>query len=268
MWSFEYFLSANPELGNKVPGVRYMELRSSYVSILDDPDSESPFVTQVPPTFPSLVSLRLLGSISMIQATRFSLPALRSLTVYSTAFDGTEDYHSISALLRAHGCNLVELELNVPFPHLPNIYTTCPKLRRLQIPATALVEAVLPDIDHPAITTLGIFGMQKLVHEEKHRTFTSHLLELLEKHFSGVKEVQDVSLKSHDLRQRSVTLWTAQDALDHRSFWSRLTALLGARGVKLTDWSGCPIAGFESRKDSMIMASEADVISEGLTCCH
>ncbi|KIO21367.1 hypothetical protein M407DRAFT_10438 [Tulasnella calospora MUT 4182] len=268
MWSFEHFLSANPELGNEVPSVRYMELRPSYISMIDDPDSESPYVKQIPPTFPSLVSLRLLGSLSMIQATRFSLPALRSLTVYSTAFDRTGDYHSISAVLQAHGGNLVELELDVPLSCLPNLSVTCPKLRRLQIPATAFVGAELPNIDHQTVTTLGIFGMQKLVYEQKHRTFTPRLLEALEKHFSGVKEVQDVSLKSHDLRQRSVALWTAQDALDHRSFWSSLTAFLKARDVKLTDWSGYPIAGFESRRDSMIMASEADEISEGLMCCH
>ncbi|KAG8912956.1 hypothetical protein FRC00_003389 [Tulasnella sp. 408] len=268
MWSFENFLSVNTELGNKVPGIRSMELRPSYISMIDDPDSESPYVKQVQPTFPSLVSLRLLGSLSMVQATRFNLPALRSLTVYSTAFDRTADYHCISALLQAHGSDLVELELDVPLSCVPDLYKTCPKLKRLQLPATAFVEAELPCVYHPTITTLGIFGMQKLVYEQKHRTFTPRLLEALENHFSGLKEVQDVSLKSHDLRRRSVALWTAQDALDHRSFWSNLADLLGTKGVKLTDWSGYPIAGFESRKDIMIMLSEADVISEGLMCCH
>ncbi|KAG8893975.1 hypothetical protein FRC01_013240, partial [Tulasnella sp. 417] len=188
MWSFEHFLSANPELNNEVPSLRSMELRPSYISMIDDPDSESPYVKQVQPTFPSLVSLRLLGSLSMIQATRFSLPALRSLTIYSTAFDRTGDYNSISAVLEAHGGNLVELELDVPLSCLPNLYTTCPKLKRLQIPATAFVEAELPNIDHPTVTTLGIFGMQKLVYEQKHQAFTLGLLKALEKQFGGVKE--------------------------------------------------------------------------------
>ncbi|KAG8911916.1 hypothetical protein FRC00_005588, partial [Tulasnella sp. 408] len=80
MWSFEHFLSANTELGNEVPGIRSMELRPSYIFMIDDPDSESPSVKQVQPTLPSLVSLRLLGSLSMVQAARFNLPALRSLT--------------------------------------------------------------------------------------------------------------------------------------------------------------------------------------------
>lgn len=236
--------------------------------MFDNSDLESPYLQTVQPTFPSLTSLRLLGSLSMIQATRFNLPALRSLTVYSTAFDRTGDYHSISTVLQAHGGNLVELELDVPLPCLPDLSTTCPKLQRLQIPATVFLDNEPPGISHPNITTLGIFGMQKLVYEQKHRTFIPRLWEALEKHFPGVKEVQDVSLKSHDLRQRSVTLWTAQDALDHRTFWSKLAVLLGAKGVTLTDWSGCPIDGFESRRDSMAMSSEADVISEGLLCCH
>ncbi|KAG8955920.1 hypothetical protein FRC04_006367 [Tulasnella sp. 424] len=267
-WSFEHFLSAHPTLNNQLSSIRCMELRPSYISMFDNSDLESPYLQTVQPTFPSLTSLRLLGSLSMIQATRFNLPALRSLTVYSTAFDRTGDYHSISTVLQAHGGNLVELELDVPLPCLPDLSTTCPKLQRLQIPATVFLDNEPPGISHPNITTLGIFGMQKLVYEQKHRTFIPRLWEALEKHFPGVKEVQDVSLKSHDLRQRSVTLWTAQDALDHRTFWSKLAVLLGAKGVILTDWSGCPIDGFESRRDSMAMSSEADVISEGLLCCH
>ncbi|KAG9018093.1 hypothetical protein FRB90_012331 [Tulasnella sp. 427] len=178
-WSFEYFLAAHPALQNELPGIRYMELRPSYISLFESPEAEGSELRKIRPTFPSLTSLRLLGSLCVIQAARFNLPYIRSLALYSTTFDRVEDYYHIPTVLQAHGSNLVELELDLPLESLPNLQNACPKLQRLQVPATVLLDAQLPSISHSGVHTLGLFGMQKLVYEQKHHVFTSSLTEAL-----------------------------------------------------------------------------------------
>ncbi|KAG8908024.1 hypothetical protein FRB99_000842 [Tulasnella sp. 403] len=267
---FQHFFAKNPELNDSLPSVRTLELRPSYIDLLEDLPEDSAILRHIP-HFPALTCLRVLGSRAFAQAAKFVMPSLRSVMIYSPAFDRDDEDHTISCLLAEHGPKLEELEFDLAL-HRPRLESidledSCPNLRRLHLPASVFTGTHTLKFGHSNLHTLGIRGMHRLVYDQTNADFQSKLLDFVER-FPGLKAVQDLSTKSHEFRERSVSLWNAQDALSYRAFWSGLLGSLEKKGVQLLDWSGEPVKGFEERKFMSIMPCEADKVSEGLICCH
>lgn len=281
IWNFQHFLSAHPNLNDTLPSIKSLELRPFFVFCTEPPETKDSILQHVP-HFPALVSLRLFGSSACLQAKHFRMPQLKSLCVSFTPFDslyngGNSDVLLLD-LLRTHGENLEELELDVsfhqPLSRMVDLMDMCPNLRRLHLPATILVCGKrLPPIRHTGVTTVGLTDMHKLVPTGRHGRFAKQLQSFLDEDGLGgaVEVVQDLSIKSHQQRQRCVDtkFRTAQDAIDYRLFWLGLVDSLERAGVALVDWKGSNVAGFDHNHRSMdVPCSEAEEVSKGLLCCH
>lgn len=192
-----------------------------------------------PVLLPSLQLLEVRGNLAIQQACTFIAPSLRAITY--NYIDGNDN---LEPLLSRLGGELEELEI-VGSPAFSEGYLerTCPKLRTLVI--DNLHQFALPnsDVIHSAVTTICVAELY--LGSEVTRAGMAARIQRLQWAFPTARTIRATSWREQAVRQRAVSSSLFPDRR-YCAFWMCLAEVAESVGLRLLDWKGSPIAGFQT----------------------
>ncbi len=199
--------------------------------------------------FPSLTYLELSGFRCFLQATMFTMPALKSLTfdpsaIWVFSFNNTDSRLSgVIKFFEVHGAKLEELNITSSLYQELELERLCPNLITLNVAALSgfgnNIYLNCTGVRHSNVQRVGFGGLDMGEWVEREDPF--NFFESLLRAFPNVQAIQDLSWNPGTVKSGAAFCWSQARPRRRNSFWEGTLQLMQERNIQLIDWHGIPI---------------------------